>query len=68
MITKHNGQSWSKHFADKDSTSDKSHNDKSNKKQKPSPTIEGLQSLKAEITKQSKSSVFELFKVAAQEK
>ena len=53
---------------DRDSTSDKSNNDKLNKKQKPSTTIEGLQSLKAEITKQSKSSIFKLFKAAAQEK
>ena len=70
MIAKHDGQSQSKRFTtDKDSTSDKSNNDKLNKKQKPSTTIEGLQSLKAEITKQSKSSVFELFKAAgAQEK
>ena len=68
MITKHDGQFQSKHSLDKDSPSDKSSNNKSNKKQKSSSTIEGLQSLKAEITKQSKGTVFELFKAAAQEK
>ena len=68
-IAKHQGQSRSKRSPDtRDSPNDKSSNDRSNKKQKPSPAIEGLQSLKAEITKQSKSSVFELFKAAAQEK
>lgn len=63
-IARHQDQSRSKRSVD----TRVSNTDKSNKKQKPSPAIEGLHSLKAEITKQSKSSVFELFKAAAQEK
>jgi hypothetical protein len=66
-IAKHESQPQSKRPPDKD-FNDKSSNDKSSKKPKSSTTIEGLQSLKAEIAKQSKSSVFVLFKAAAQEK